>query len=107
MDEVNQRIQGEALRADLTYGLMGRLPDYMNAFATDCAAIAYLLGRKQPEFGEHTIQYWEHIRDNDLALTHAIADPHIDRSKGVEAQDAMKVVAVSYTHLTLPTILLV
>jgi 4-hydroxyphenylacetate 3-monooxygenase/anthranilate 3-monooxygenase (FAD)/4-hydroxyphenylacetate 3-monooxygenase len=64
----------------------------MNAFATDCAAIAYLLGRKQPEFGEHTIQYWEHIRDNDLALTHAIADPHIDRSKGVEAQDAMKVV---------------
>lgn len=92
MDEVNRRIQGEALRADLTYGLMGRLPDYMNAFATDCAAIAYLLGRKQPEFGEHTIQYWEHIRDNDLALTHAIADPHIDRSKGVEAQDAMKVV---------------
>jgi aromatic ring hydroxylase len=91
-DELDRRVQGESLRADLTYGLMGRLPDYMNAFATDCAAIGYLLGHRQPEFGERAVAYWEHVRDNDIALTHVLVDPHIDKSKGVEASQAMRVV---------------
>ena len=52
-DEVERRVRGESIRTDLSYGLMGRLPDYMNAFVTDCAAIAYLLGRHRPEFGEN------------------------------------------------------
>lgn len=91
-EDIDRRIQGESLRTDLTYGLMGRLPDYMNAFTTDCAAIAYLFGRHRPEFGENAIRYWEEARDRDLALTHVLVDPHVDKSKGVEAQDAMKVV---------------
>ncbi len=92
MDELELRIRGESLRADLTYGLMGRLPDYMNAFSTDCAAIAYLLGHRQTSFGENAINYWQHVRDNDLALTHVLVDPHIDKSKGVEASKAMHVI---------------
>ncbi len=94
-DEVARRVRGESIRTDLSYGLMGRLPDYMNAFATDCAAIAYLFGRHRPEFGEHAVRYWEHARDRDLALTHVLVDPHVDKSKGVEAQDAMRVVEES------------
>ena len=92
MDELDRRIQGESLRADLTYGLMGRLPDYMNALATDTAAIGYLLGHREPAFGERAVNYWEHVRDNDLALTHVLVDPHVDKSKGVEASEAMRVV---------------
>ncbi len=91
-DEVQRRVQGEGVRTDLSYGLMGRLPDYVNAFATDCAAIAYLLGRRRPEFAENVLRYWATVRDRDLALTHVLVDPHVDKSKGVEAQDAMRVV---------------
>ncbi len=91
-EEVERRVQGESIRADLSYGLMGRLPDYMNAFTTDCAAIGYLLGRHRPEFGEHMLRYWELVRENDLTLTHVLVDPHIDKSKGVEAQGAMRVI---------------
>ena len=90
--EIDQRVQGESLRADLTYGLMGRLPDYMNAFVTDCAAISYLLGHRNPQFGEHAVRYWEMTRDRDLAMTHVLVDPHIDKTKGVAAQDAMRVI---------------
>jgi len=92
MDELDLRVQGESLRADLTYGLMGRLPDYMNAFATDCAAIAYLLGHREPAYGENAVNYWQYVRDNDLALTHVLVDPHVDKSKGVEASQAMRVI---------------
>lgn len=90
--EIEQRVKGESLRADLTYGLMGRLPDYMNAFVTDCAAIAYLLGHRNPEFGANAVKYWEYTRDNDIAMTHVLVDPHVDKTRGVEAQDAMRVV---------------
>lgn len=92
VEEVERRMAGESIRTDLSYGMMGRLPDYMNAFATDCAAIAYLFGRHRPEYGERVVRYWEEVRDRDLALTHVLVDPHIDKSKGVEAQDAMRVV---------------
>lgn len=92
MDELDRRIQGESLRADLTYGLMGRLPDYMNALATDTAAIGYLLGHREPTFGENAVNYWELVRDQDLALTHVLVDPHVDKSKGVEASQAMRVI---------------
>jgi 4-hydroxyphenylacetate 3-monooxygenase oxygenase component len=91
-DEVQQRVRGEGVRTDQTYGLMGRLPDYMNAFLADTAAIPHLLGRNDPVFAERTQKYYEFVRDRDLALTHTLVDPQIDRSKGVEAQDAMHVV---------------
>lgn len=91
-DELAQRVAGESLRADLTYGLMGRLPDYMNAMVTDLAAIDSLLGHRNPEFGQRARAYRAFARDRDLALTHVLVDPHVDKSKGVEAQDAMKVV---------------
>jgi aromatic ring hydroxylase len=91
-DDVQKRVVGEGIRTDATYGLMGRLPDYMNAFLADTAAIPHLLGRNDPVFAERTQAYYEHVRDNDLALTHTLVDPQIDRSKGVEEQDTMHVV---------------
>ncbi len=94
-EEVERRVRGESLRADLTYGLMGRLPDYMNAFVTDFAAIADLVGKASPEYGENVLRYWQLTRDRDLALTHVLVDPHVDKSRGVEAQNAMRVVEES------------
>ncbi|MEA2303585.1 MAG: hypothetical protein QOH43_865 [Solirubrobacteraceae bacterium] len=91
-DDIQKRVQGESIRTDFTYGLMGRLPDYMNAFLADTAAIPHLLGRNDPVFAERTQAYYELVRDKDLALTHTLVDPQIDRSKGVEEQDAMHVV---------------
>jgi aromatic ring hydroxylase len=91
-DDVQKRVAGESIRTDATYGLMGRLPDYMNAFLADTAAIPHLLGRNDPVFAERTQAYYEYVRDKDLALTHTLVDPQIDRSKGVEEQDTMHVV---------------
>jgi aromatic ring hydroxylase len=92
LEKAQQRVIGEGIRADQTYGLMGRLPDYMNAFLADTAAIPHLLGRNDPVFAERTQAYYEYVRDHDLALTHTLVDPQIDRSKGVEDQDALRVI---------------
>lgn len=91
-EEMEQRLRGERARCELTYGLMGRLPDFMNAFITDMAAIRNLLGRHEPRFGENAWQYYELCRERDLCLTHTLVDPQIDRSKGVEAQEGLRIV---------------
>lgn len=56
-EEIEQRVRGERACCELTYGLMGRLPDFMNAFVTDMAAIRGLLGRRRAEFGGRQFQY--------------------------------------------------
>ena len=91
-EEMEQRIQGERARCELTYGLMGRLPDFMNAFVADTAAIRDLLGRRRSQFGENAWTYFELCREQDLCLTHTLVDPQIDRSTGVANQEALRVV---------------
>ncbi|MGK2942419.1 MAG: 4-hydroxyphenylacetate 3-hydroxylase family protein [Immundisolibacter sp.] len=93
VDEVQQRVRGEAARKEATYGLMGRLPDFMNAFVTDAAVIApHVLGHKDKAFADNAIRYWEYCRDEDICLTHTLADPKRDYSKDMSAQRTLRAV---------------
>lgn len=91
-DEMQHRIDGETLRKDATYGLMGRLPDFMNAFVTDVAAIPHVLGHRDKAFADNAIRYWEYCRDEDICLTHTLVDPKRDYSQGLEGQRALKII---------------
>jgi aromatic ring hydroxylase len=71
---------------------MGRLPDFMNGFVTDTAAIRGLLSRREHRFGENAWKYYELCRERDLCLTHILVDPQIDRSRGPEAQESIRLV---------------
>ncbi len=81
-EEVERRWKSEECRAEATFGLMGRLPDFMNALVTDAAVVHDSLGKNRPQFGENILRYYELCRDQDLCLTHTLVDPQIDRSKG-------------------------
>jgi 4-hydroxyphenylacetate 3-monooxygenase oxygenase component len=91
-DEMHQRVEGERLRCELTYGLMGRLPDFMNAFVTDMASVRTLLSRRDSKFGDNAWNYYETCRERDLCLTHTLVDPQVDRSKSVDAQGSLRIV---------------
>jgi 4-hydroxyphenylacetate 3-monooxygenase/anthranilate 3-monooxygenase (FAD)/4-hydroxyphenylacetate 3-monooxygenase len=56
-DEMERRLLGERLRCELTYGLMGRLPDFMNGFVTDMAEIQGLLGRHEPILRDFPLRF--------------------------------------------------
>ncbi|MBF6569856.1 MAG: hypothetical protein IVW54_13380 [Candidatus Binataceae bacterium] len=89
---MEHRVRGERMRADAVNGMMGRLPDFVNAVMTDFASAQALFGRNDPAFGRHITEYFELCRDRDLCLTHALVDPQIDRRRGVEAQEALRIV---------------
>ena len=90
--DIEKRRYAETARCELTCGMMGRLPDYMNAFVADMAAIQSWLGRKESQFGKNAWVYYELCREKDLCLTHTLVDPQIDKTKGVEDQESIKIV---------------
>jgi len=79
-EDVTRRMRAEEFRAEATFGLMGRLPDFMNALVTDAAVAAPLIG--EPGFRDNIVRYYEECREQDRCLTHTLVDPQIDRSKG-------------------------
>jgi 4-hydroxyphenylacetate 3-monooxygenase oxygenase component len=85
-DDVAQRMRAEEFRAEATLGLMGRLPDFMNALVTDAAVARSFLAGREPRFGENIMRYYEDCREHDRCLTHTLVDPQIDRSKGPAQQ---------------------
>jgi 4-hydroxyphenylacetate 3-monooxygenase oxygenase component len=86
IEEVERRRRAEEFRAEATFGLMGRLPDFMNAVVTDAAAAHTFLGQHESRFGQNILRYYEQCREHDWCLTHTLVDPQIDRSKGPAEQ---------------------
>lgn len=85
-DDVARRMRAEEFRSEATFGLMGRLPDFMNALVTDAAVASTFLSGRSPQFGANIVRYYEECRERDLCLTHTLVDPQIDRSKGPAEQ---------------------
>jgi len=73
--------------ADSTCGMFGRSPDYMNIMLTGFAAAADAFGSKTKDFAANVRAYHEHCREHDLAMTHTLINPQVDRSKPVHQQD--------------------
>lgn len=78
------------LRTQSTFGLMGRLTDFMSGYLLDDISGLRALGKT--EAAERTQALLEHCRENDLVVTHALVDPQSDRSKHEAANEAVRVV---------------
>src|SRR5712691_5236423 len=67
--------------ARATCGMVGRSPDFMNVTFAAWAAAAEYFGRGRPEFADNIRRYYEHIRENDLTLTHSLIN--LQRSRTI------------------------
>jgi aromatic ring hydroxylase len=96
VEQVRWRINAEQIRADYTYGLMGRMPDFCNALVTDVATGLADLGKRDQRFAENMRRYYLECRERDWCLTHTLVDPQIDRSRGASEQpDAFSVLRLA------------
>src|SRR5271154_1697360 len=91
-EDMQRRIAAERLRCDTTYGLMGRLPDFVNAVVTDIAGVKHLLAQRNAAHAENAWRYYLECAERDYCLTHVLVDPQIDRTKGPEAQRSVRAV---------------
>jgi 4-hydroxyphenylacetate 3-monooxygenase len=67
--------------ANAHLGFMGRAPDYLNVNVMAAGMAADYFTQNRPPFGANMRNYFEFVREGDLALTHALTNPQIDRSK--------------------------
>jgi 4-hydroxyphenylacetate 3-monooxygenase len=65
---------------DYTFGMMGRVPSYINRAMSGYAAGAPFLAEADPRFGANAVRYHEFLRENDLCLTHTLIPPQANRA---------------------------
>ena len=87
LEQAQWRIRAEEIRADFTFGLMGRMPDFCNALLADVYAARGFLGKREARYTENLARYYDQASEHDWCLTHTLVDPQIDRSKGPAEQD--------------------
>lgn len=72
---------------DATCGMFGRSPDFLNIMLTGLAAAAPEFGHRDQRFADNIRAYHVEARERDLAMTHTLLNPQVDRSRPVERQE--------------------
>ncbi len=81
--DIARRHTGLARTAEYTVGIMGRTPDYMNVTYAGFAGRCDEWAANGNEAGaENLVNYQKFLRRNDIALTHTIIQPTIDKAQG-------------------------
>lgn len=93
LEDLKKRRAAFDAYAEATFGLMGRSPDFLNTVITSFYSNSDFFDKYNKQWGENIRNYYQHVRDNDLFLTHAIINPQNDRSKSSHEQKEM------FTHL--------
>lgn len=86
-DDLAARREALLTRARLHGGMLGRAPDFMNVMMTDVASDADFFGEGRDEYAANVRAYHQHLKSNDLALTHTLLHPQRDRSTAVPTDD--------------------
>lgn len=73
--------------ARATFGLLGRSPDFLNSVVFAFAESSSYFGQGKTDFAANIENYYRHIRDKDLFLTHVLVPPQNDRSKTSSQQN--------------------
>jgi 4-hydroxyphenylacetate 3-monooxygenase len=72
--------------ADTSGGMMGRSPDYLNRSVMAYAAAADYMAENDRRHADNVRRYYEHVRENDLSLTHTLINPQANRGVGAAQQ---------------------
>ena len=86
VDDVVRRREAMRVWAEHSFGHLGRTGDYCSSTVMAMAGAADWFGQADPAFAENVRRYYEHVRENDLLLTHTLVFPQANRSVGPSQQ---------------------
>lgn len=72
--------------ANFSGGMMGRTADYLNSSLMAMAAAKEFFGTEGRDYAGNVQRYYEHVRENDLVLTHTLINPQTNRAVGPSKQ---------------------
>ncbi|MEE9277832.1 MAG: 4-hydroxyphenylacetate 3-hydroxylase N-terminal domain-containing protein [Dehalococcoidia bacterium] len=86
-EDLRRRAGAFAAWSEVTCGLMGRSPDYMNACMMAVGAAKHFWGSQDAELGQHAYDLYLRCRRNDVTMTHTFINPMVDRFKPLAEQE--------------------
>lgn len=78
--ELLTRRRNTELWTERSFGMLGRLPDFCAAMIVGYYDARNELNALHPGFGDNAARYLTFARHNDLALSHGLHDPHMDKT---------------------------
>ena len=87
VDDLRRRGAAYAAWAEVTGGMMGRAPDYMNACMMAVGNARHVWGAKDPTRGQAAYDIYLHCRREDVCMTHTFVNPMVDRFTPLAEQE--------------------
>lgn len=78
--ELDQKWRNSRAWVESSHGQLSRMPDFMSNVVVGLYDFRFELAKVNPEFGRNAEAYYHYCSENDIALTHGLGDPQIDRS---------------------------
>jgi 4-hydroxyphenylacetate 3-monooxygenase len=92
-EDVRRRGRMMQVWAEHANGLLGRTGDYLNGAVLAMAAAKDWFAEADPRFGDNVVSYYEHVREQDLLLTHTLINPQANRAVGPSQQKSTTLAA--------------
>ena len=74
-DDLERRTRSAEVIADLTYGMMGRSPDFIGGYVSGAAMQPEVFDSGSRPFAANLLAYYERCKREDLFLSHAVTPP--------------------------------
>ena len=87
LEDLARRREMMSQWAHASYGMMGRTPDFLNVTIMSMAAAGDFFGENRPEFKQNVVNYYEHVRENDLCMTHTLVNLQRNRAPSATSMD--------------------
>ena len=88
IEDLRRRAAAFGAWSEVTGGLMGRAPDYMNACMMAVGATGHVWGAKDKKFAKNAYDIYLHCRREDVCMTHTFVNPMVDRFTPIADQES-------------------
>ena len=92
--DLEKRTKSCEIIAELTYGMMGRSPDFVGGYIAGAAMQPEVFDTGSHKFASHVSSFYEYCRRNDVFLSHAVTPPQGTRDKKMYQREAARVPAL-------------
>ena len=79
-EELLRRRRNTEVWTEQSFGMLGRLPDFCGAMIVGLYDARAELNALHAGFGDNAVRYLKFARQNDIALSHGLHDPHMDKT---------------------------
>ncbi len=86
--DLRQKRKSYKAIADLSFGMLGRTPDFINCALSAMAKNSHVLGKGDyADYSDNAVKYYEKCRRNHLFIGHGAINPQIDRGIPLGSQE--------------------